>query len=143
LFGRAEAALLGFFEEAGFFAGAAEPDVDVLDGFADFLGDFAGGGSGFADFVKDFFDFLLDPAFWGAGFAGRAGSAFATAAGFGAENADGGPGFARGEGCDLFFDFRHFREKGFFFLGERKKRGQGSCVDVCKFHKAFLTDMNE
>ncbi len=138
----AESAFFGFFEKAGFFAGSAEPDVDVLDGFADFLGDFADGGSGFADFVEDFLDLLLDPAFGGAGFGGGAGGGFASAAGFGAEDADGGFGFAGGEGGDLFFDFGDFREEDFFFLGERKKCGQGACVDVCKFHKKFTTDRN-
>jgi len=136
-----EAALLGFFKKAGFFAGSAEPDVDVLDGFADFLGDFAGRGAGFADSVKDFFDFLLDPAFRGAGLGG-AGAGFAAPAGFGAKDADGGFGFAGGQGGDLVLDFGHFREKVFFFLGEREKRGQGACVDVCKFHKGFIPDRN-
>ena len=139
----AVAAFGGFFEEGEFFSGAAEPDMDVLRGFADFIGDLADGGSGFVGGVEDFGDFLFDKAFGRAGCRGLAPGGFAAAAfGFGAEHANGGAGFAGGEGGDLFFDFSDFGEERLFFLGEGKKSGQGSCVDICKFHKAFLSVRN-
>jgi len=123
-----------FLELAKFFAGAAEPHMNLGDGLVDFFSQFFGVQALFAGSVEEVDDLLLHETFGRTWFLGAFGNSPALLARFGAQDARGGENLAGGQRGDVFFDLGNLGQQYFFFLGQGKKCRQGLRIDVCYFH---------
>ena len=122
------------FKQAEFFAGIAEPNMNLTSWLVDFCGKFLDTQTDLTGGIEEFDDLLLHETFRRAWLFWALGDSPALLDGFGADEAGCGENLARGQGRDVFFDFGNFGEQGFFFLGEGKKCRQSLRIDICYFH---------